>query len=54
MRRNHTGFEATRVIGLILMVTGVIVLLCCIPEWLWASFIGIGLFALGFLCWRYG
>lgn len=54
MARKSRRCSAQRPIGLILMVSGAIVLLFCVPEWLWTAFIGIALIAVGFLCWRYG
>ena len=48
------GNRGARTVGLVLMLSGVVVLLVSVPSWLWASVLGILLISIGFLIWRFG
>lgn len=48
--RNFTGkCELCKLLGILLVGIGVVVLLFSLPDWLWASLIGITLIVLGVL-----
>ncbi|MBS5587162.1 MAG: hypothetical protein KHX36_13180 [Clostridiales bacterium] len=51
--RNFTGkCELCKLLGILLVGIGVVVLLFSLPDWLWASLIGITLIVLGVLLLR--
>ena len=52
MRRNAEKYPVNRLIGIALIALGAIVLLFCVPEWLWMWLIGLALIAAGFLFWK--
>ena len=39
--------------GLILMIVGLLLLLCFLPQWVWVSVLGLVLISVGFLMWRF-
>jgi len=50
----YRGGRGPRTVGLVLMVTGAILLLVSVPSWMWASVLGILMISTGFLIWRFG
>ncbi|MEE1199633.1 MAG: hypothetical protein U0L09_03185 [Christensenellales bacterium] len=50
---NSGGDKKYRLLGIALMASGILVLLISIPGWMWATLLGILLFSIGFLVWRF-
>ncbi len=46
------GGKITRIIGIVLIVTGVILIILCVPLWAWLSLIGAALMIVGLLLLR--
>lgn len=53
MKCGNGGGIIGKIVGGILMASGVIVLLACVPGWFWTMILGIILIAVGFLVWRF-
>ena len=49
-KRNN---RRARPLGIVLMFAGIILLMVCVPYWLWTSILGILLISVGFLLWRF-
>lgn len=43
------SFKCKKYAGLILALIGIIIILLCVPVWLWLAILGILLVALGFI-----
>lgn len=41
------GGNAGRIISLILILLGVIIVICCVPVWMWLTLLGIALIVFG-------
>jgi hypothetical protein len=47
------GNKYAKPIGIALMLAGVLLLMLCVPYWLWTSVLAILLISVGFLLWRF-
>lgn len=41
------GGNAGRIISLVLILLGVIIVICCVPVWMWLTLLGIALIVFG-------
>jgi|GEM_PF-1508781 len=41
------GGNAARIISLLLILLGVIIVICCVPVWMWLTLLGIALIVFG-------
>ena len=54
--KNNSGRGRNRYakpVGIALMLAGVLLLMICVPYWLWTSVLSILLISVGFLLWRF-
>ena len=42
----------TRVLAALMIVTGLLILLFCVPYWFWAAIVGLALTVLGIILWN--
>lgn len=47
------GHRPARVLGIVLMASGLLLLLVSVPSWMWATILAIVLISVGFLIWRF-
>ncbi|NLF26907.1 MAG: hypothetical protein GX592_03340 [Clostridiales bacterium] len=54
--KNNSGRGKNRYarpVGIVMMLAGVLLLMLCVPYWLWTSVLAILLISVGFLLWRF-
>lgn len=51
--KSGNGGLISKIVGGVLMISGAVVLLICVPGWFWTMLLGIVLIASGFLIWRF-
>lgn len=53
MRCSGRGkWSFTRVLAALMIVTGLLILLFCVPYWFWAAIVGLALTVLGIILWN--
>ena len=53
MRCSNRGkWPFTKVLAALMIVTGLLILLFCVPYWFWAAVIGLALTVLGIILWN--
>ena len=52
-QENGRGGRRRQALGMILMVTGALLLLIFVPRWVWTGALGIVCVSVGFLLWRF-